>query len=512
MSVRFSGLRELLAETIMKHYRAVLAAYGLLAAGVWGLCGCQSPYRVQGENRQTGRISAEMRAVLDRFREEIPRRMEQNNIPGFAIALVDNEGILWAAGFGFTDTDHQTPVTPTTIFSIQSMSKTFTGTAVMTAVRDGLLDLDVPITKYLPDFTVNSRFEEHPEQKMTLRLLLSHTAGFTHEAPVGNNFDTSSPSFEEHVRSISQTWLKFPVGQGNSYSNLGVDLAGYILQRVASKPLPEVMRERIFAPLDMPYSSMDMAVIRKNPNRAIGHQFGVERVPLEVPMLAAGGVYTNAQDLSRFVQFHLNRGRVNDKQILDENILDEMFGQTGRPPLAIGKGKNHDSVVYAHGGGGFGFLTHMMWYPEFGIGAIELTNSADHKIQGKVCEDLLNELIDKKIVTKRSTLPPPAPAKTNPPQAKPAFVPTPYKDEWKQYLGHYDIIQKGWGLFWWSRIGQFFGIGRMSVDVQKKDGFLFFDGKKLFEYKPGLFFTPDGEAVDFRGEVPTWRNLKLKKS
>ncbi len=496
----------------MKHNRVILAAYGLLAAGVWGLCGCQSPYRIQGENRQTSRISAEMRGVLDRFREDIPRRMEQNNIPGFTIALVDNEGILWTAGFGFTDTDHEIPVTPTTIFSIQSMSKTFTGTAMMTAVRDGLLDLDAPITKYLPDFTVNSRFEEHPEQKITLRLLLSHTAGFTHEAPVGNNFDTTCPSFEEHIRSISQTWLKFPVGQGNSYSNLGVDLAGYILQRVTGKALAEAMRERIFAPLDMPYSSMDMAVIRKNLNRAIGHQFGVERVPLEIPILAAGGVYTNAQDLSRFVQFHLNRGRVGDKQILDGKILDVMYGQAGGPPLAIGKGKNHDSVYYFHGGGGFGFLTNMMWYPEYGIGAIELTNSAHHTIQGKISGELLDELINQKLVTKRSIPAPPAvAAKTNPPQAAPSFEPTPYKDEWAKYLGHYDIIRKSWGLFWWARIGEFFGIGRTSVDVQKKDGFLIFDGTKLLEYKPGLFFSPDGEAIDFRGEVPTWRNLKLKR-
>lgn len=495
----------------MKPNRSILTVYGLLA--LWGMSGCESPYRLQGENRQTGRMSADMQATLDRFRQEIPRRMEQNSIPGFAIALVDNEGILWAAGFGFTDTDHEIPITPTTIFSIQSMSKTFTSTAVMTAVQDRLLDLDAPITKYLPDFTVNSRFEEHPEQKITLRLMLSHAAGFTHEAPIGNNFDTTYPSFEAHIRSISDTWLKFPVGQGYSYSNLGIDLAGYILQRVTGKALAECMRERIFAPLEMPYSSMDMAVIPKNRDRAIGHQFGVERVPLEVPMLAAGGVYTNAQDLSRFVQFHLNRGRVGDKQILDEKFLDEMYGQAGGPTLGIGKGKNHDSIYLAHGGGGFGFLTNMVWYPEYGIGAIELTNSADHKIQNKISNELLDELIDKKLVAKRSipALPVVA-AKTNPPQPMPVFEPTPYKDEWAKYLGHYDIVQKGWGLFWWARVGQSLGIERKIVNIQKKEDFLIFDGKKLLEYKPGLFFTPDGEALDFRGEVPTWRNLKLKKN
>jgi CubicO group peptidase (beta-lactamase class C family) len=67
------------------------------------------------------------------------------------------------------------------------MSKLFTATAVMQAVEAGRLDLDEPITTYLPDFTVHSAFEAHPERRITLRMLLSHTAGFNHEAPVGNS-------------------------------------------------------------------------------------------------------------------------------------------------------------------------------------------------------------------------------------------------------------------------------------------------------------------------------------
>ncbi len=105
-----------------------------------------------------------------------------------------------------------------------------TAAAIMLAVQRGLLDLDKPIAAYLPDFTVNSRFEAKPQAKMTLRHLLSHRAGFTHEAPIGNNDDLSFPSFEAHVRSISDTWLRFPVGDRFRYSNLGVDLAGFILQ------------------------------------------------------------------------------------------------------------------------------------------------------------------------------------------------------------------------------------------------------------------------------------------
>jgi CubicO group peptidase (beta-lactamase class C family) len=96
--------------------------------------------------------------------------------------------VLWAAAFGVKKVWSAEPVTTETMFNVQSISKLYTATAAMLAVQDGLVELDVPITTYLPEFTVWSKFEAHPERRITLRHLLSHTAGFTHEAPVGNNY------------------------------------------------------------------------------------------------------------------------------------------------------------------------------------------------------------------------------------------------------------------------------------------------------------------------------------
>jgi CubicO group peptidase (beta-lactamase class C family) len=126
-------------------------------------------------------------AVIARYQARIPQLIAEQDIPGLAVALVDGDRVLWTEGFGRTDQDDTAPVTVDTIFSVQSMSKLFTATAVMRAVQSDRLDLDKPITTYLPDFTVHSAFEEHPERKITLRMLLSHTAGLTHEAPIGNN-------------------------------------------------------------------------------------------------------------------------------------------------------------------------------------------------------------------------------------------------------------------------------------------------------------------------------------
>ena len=480
--------------------------------------------RPHGETVRAGVAGSPYEKVFDQWREAMPGRMKQHKIPGLAIAVVDREGVLWSAGFGRTGKGSQA-VTPQTLFSIQSMSKTFTATAVMIAVQDGLVDLDTPITKYLPTFTVHSRFEEKPQEKITLRHLLSHTSGLTHEAPVGNNIDSRYGSFEEHVLSIQQTWLRHRVGEKYSYSNLGIDLAGYILQVRSGQALAEYMKQKIFEPLGMTGSSMDYDVVRKCSNRAVGHTASVSKMPLEIPMVAAGGVYTTAADLARFVQFHLNRGVVNGRVVLDPHLLDTMCTSS---PVSNGYGlgiaieKKHDTYYLNHNGGGFGFLTTMTWYPEYGIGCVVLTNSTSHNDEEvKMGFELLDTLITEHAVARDTSgrIPPadqligkdaklsalPAPAR--------AHTPTPYKPEWKRYEGTYKFLLKGFKLDTLAAVATGLGYapGGVKVTVAQKDGCLCLDGEKLEEYEPGLFFTPSGEALDLRGPVPTWRNIKMRK-
>src|SRR6266508_5079474 len=222
-------------------------------------------------NPSSSITSDDIAGIIEQYRQEIPQRMQQENVPGLAIVVVDDQNILLAEGFGYTDWGRRTPITPDTLFSIQSMSKSFTATAVMFAAQDGLVDLDEPITTYLPDFHVNSIFEDHPEQKITMRMLLSHTAGFAHEAPYGSSYDHPAYSFEKHIASISDTWLKFPVGTRYSYSNLGIDLAGYILQVRSGMPFIQYVQEQVLDPLGMRDSTLEVNRVRATPARAIGH-------------------------------------------------------------------------------------------------------------------------------------------------------------------------------------------------------------------------------------------------
>ena len=353
--------------------------------------------------------------IINESRAMISKVMDREKIPGLAIALIEENKIVWTEGFGYTDIDKKRRVTPETIFSIQSASKTITATAEMTAVQEGLVDLDKPISAYIPDFTVNSRYDEKPQEEITIKHLLSHYAGFTHEAPVGNNCYPESPSFEAHIKSISDTWLRYPVGQRYAYSNLGIDLAGYILQIKSGKSFPNYVKEKVLDPIGMKSSSFDMDVIRKNPNRAIGHNMtmNIENVPLEIPMIPSGGFYSNARDMAKFIQFHLNRGEVNGKAILKPELLDEMYTipwpvTNQYEGYALGAVKVWDSThhvfYYNHGGGGFGFLFNMVWFPDYGAGFVILTNSDNNTMQSDLSNRITNLIMKQRQPAYKSAL------------------------------------------------------------------------------------------------------------
>ena len=561
---------------------AILMLVSALAVGPRGLHAQEQPV-----GRLELRADPEIEEMIDDLRDEIPRRMEQQGLPGLAIALVDRDGIVWAEGFGTTERAGGRPVTTKTMFNIQSMSKTVSATGVLAAVRDGLVDLDEPITTYLPGFSVHSRFEENPASRMTLRHLLSHRAGFTHEAPMGNNYNPSYPSWDEYIRSISDTWLRYPVGERYSYSNLGVDLAGYILQTVSGRPFPDYMATTLFSPLGLTRSSMDWSVIRADGNRAVGHSNGFDDVPLEYGLIPSGGFNGSVEDVAEFVRFHLNEGRVGDGQLIARSILEEMYtiqfaveGQVQGYGLGLGKYLRYGDYFYSHNGGGFGFLSHMAWYPAWGVGVVVLTNSTDNNLTsgfpfqvmsrvlqatlgrvppevrpfpdlepGNISDDRqarlaghyigrsiemsleLEENGDARVRVGNQSVPlhflGPASAFADSPEGRirirfsldetgrprflemahngqsadynggPADGPGPDKPEWSVYEGEYTHSV-------WDQQTR-------RISLHKRDGTLFFNELRLEEYLPGLFFSSTGEALDLRGPVPTWRNIRLEK-
>jgi CubicO group peptidase (beta-lactamase class C family) len=360
------------------------------------LFGCSAARRVTHQDQTLAQ------EVARQLEDTLPDQLSEAFVPGAAIAVVDDRGTVWERTYGHVDGEDSRPVDPTTIFSIQSMTKSFTALSVLMAVQDGLVDLDSPIKEYLPDLTVNSIHEEHPEGAITLRHLLTHRAGFTQEAPFGSNFDDRN-DFTRHIESIATTWLRYPVGYRLSYSNLGVDLAGYILQVRSGMPFELYVKKKVLDPIGMTGSSLDMDAIEKEANRAVGHLNDEDTLPLRIPMIPAGGVYTNIRDMARYLQFHINKGAVGERQILRRDLMEEMHeiqfahaGQRSGYCLCLIREPVSDSYNLYHSGGGYGFLSDMVMYPEKKLGVVLLTNSGDHDIGSWRLRSPIDELIVKR--------------------------------------------------------------------------------------------------------------------
>jgi CubicO group peptidase (beta-lactamase class C family) len=519
--------------------------------------------------------------LVEQERQTIHDAMAANGVEGVAVCLIHEGRPLWVEGFGVTK-QGSSRVDSDTIFSIQSTSKNMTAVAILLAVQQGLLDLDEPIPTYLPKWSVQSRFESAPQDKITLRLLLSHRAGLTHEAPVGNNYDPAFPSFDAHVKSIENTWLRYPVGERYRYSNLGFDLAGYILQTRTGKPFADWARDVLFQPLGMHDTTFSSDDYEARTNRAIGHLKGYEVVPLRTPLIPSGGVYISAKDMATYAMFHLGQGEFRGKTLLERRLWDEMHGfalggdyglgiirsemQYGQTPLRL----------LSHKGGGFGFGSVFYYCPEaklawaaffnrpsgvYGLGSnllkglltakygeqlprqrseelapIQLTEPQLHDLTGNYIgrnsiatvslsglslskqEDeeqsglqftsptdafLVDE--DREIVLYRFY-----PATDKAPlhvecsetekgldwNGRPGEPPGPNKPGWQNYIGKYFIYQ--------------WGIRALNVTIELQNGYLCLNDTKLVEeMSPGLFFTSDGEVVDFRRREATWKNLRL---
>ncbi|HWQ78437.1 MAG TPA: serine hydrolase domain-containing protein [Anaerovoracaceae bacterium] len=159
-----------------------------------------------------------------------------------------------------------------------------------------------------------------------------------------------------------------------AYSNLGIDLAGYILGRVSGKGFVPYVDALLKDEIGMQNTTLDMEKIEANPNRAVGHDSRLYKVPVEIPMIPAGGVYASANDMIRFVRYHMR----------NQESLAEMYripfpkpGQTEGYALGVEKWVRNGNQFLTHGGGGFGFLSAMIWYPKLKIGVVVLTNSGD---------------------------------------------------------------------------------------------------------------------------------------
>jgi CubicO group peptidase (beta-lactamase class C family) len=303
----------------------------------------------------------------------IHSEMAKQHIPGLALLVSRGGEVIRAQGYGLANVELQVPVKPETIFQSGSVGKQFTATALMMLAEEGKIGLEDPLTKYFPDA---------PEtwKQVTIRELLSHTAGFT-DYP--KDFDMRKDYTEEQLLKIVETIpLAFPPGTSYSYSNLGFLTLGILIHKVTGQFYGDFLQERIFRPLDM---STARIISEANivPNRAAGYRLvkgEIKNQEWVSPLLnttADGSLYFSIRDLAKW------DAALYTEKLLQRSSLDQMWtiarlknGQPNSGHYGFGwfiETKNDHHVV-EHEGAWQGFKTQISRYVDDKLTVVVLTN------------------------------------------------------------------------------------------------------------------------------------------
>ncbi len=337
-----------------------------------------------------------------RFERHVKERMAAARVPGLAVAVVRDREIIYARGLGVTSVEEGgLPTMPRTLFPVGSLTKPLTGTAVMRLLEQGLLELDTPVREYVPWLTLR---DQGAVERITLRMLLSHTAGLPNVFEPFGRCDLAG--LEAYVRDeVATLRLVAPPGKLFAYSNPGIDVAGHVLEVVTGKRYTDLMRELVFEPLEMDRTTFDRRVAMSYPlaqehvldregSLRVRHRFADNTAHYP-----AGFVITTALDLANFALMHLDEGRFGDGQFLSPESVAEMHRAQAdaRTPVPSGygltffTGDHRGRRRVGHGGGLGAFSSSLFMLPDEGTAVILVSNRMSPEL---VLVDLATDIAD----------------------------------------------------------------------------------------------------------------------
>ncbi|MBN1261560.1 MAG: beta-lactamase family protein [Anaerolineae bacterium] len=339
---------------------------------------------------------------------------EAARIPGMAIGVLQGDR-MFTAGFGVTSTEHPLPVTADTLFQIGSITKVYTGAAMMRLVDRGKIHLDAPVQTYLPAFRVA---DPVASATVTVRHLLTHTVGWPSDV-----FDFEPEDYESmsaFLRRMPEVPQIASPGTWWTYANSGFLVAGCIIEKLMGKPFVHAIRELVCEPLGLYYTSADPGMVMTY-RFAAGHYEAEEGLrvvrpwPLPGCAISEGGIAASIADLLRFARFHLGDGRSDEgRRFLKPASLAEM--QRSQFPIW----EPHEWVgltwfisdregtrILSHGGRTPGAQAELVLVPEHHFACAVLTNAA-HGLEA--CRSARDHILQTFLSLNPPTPPEPLPA------------------------------------------------------------------------------------------------------
>jgi len=314
----------------------------------------------------------------DRIDAYITSRMETSNIPGLALGVVYGDQIVYLKGYGVADPTGRA-VTPQTPFILGSTSKSFTALAIMQLVEAGQIDLDAPVTAYLPWFRT---VDKTTSDQITIRNLLNQNSGLPTD--VGrqgfSDNDQSDMALENSIRTLSTVQLSQPVGQDYEYANENYNILGLIVQTVSGMSYEEYVHSAIFSPLQMSRSAASLSEPAAI-NIATGYRYQLfEPVAFSAPyprsMTPSGFLISSAEDMTHYLIAMLNGGIYDNNQILSAHGIETLHTPDSISSYGMGwviQGEPGSTKIW-HNGDTSNFHSNMLLLPDQHIGIVILIN------------------------------------------------------------------------------------------------------------------------------------------
>ncbi len=308
--------------------------------------------------------------------------------PGLSVAVVRDTQVIYAKGFGWADVEARRPATPQTIFYIASTTKSFTGLAAVLLEEQGRLDLDAPLSRYLPAATLQSPL--NPDS-ITLRSLLSHTHGIDNDGPIVFRTAYSGEHTNDRLVSLLASHPPAKTGRDYVYGNIGYNIAGLAMDAALGESWRDVLQRTIFQPLGMTSTT---AYVSRMPRERLAQPYRWEPTGFarahygkgDANMQAAGGLVSTAADMARWLEAHINDGLVDGRRVFPARAIAETHRRQATlraniRGLALNGygfgwqiGTLGADTILTHGGGFLGFSTIMSFMPQRRIGVIVMTN------------------------------------------------------------------------------------------------------------------------------------------
>lgn len=326
-----------------------------------------------GENAEV----ATALTILDKW---IAMTVHKSQQPGLAAGIVHKGEVIWSKGYGFADMEQKTPVSADTRFRIASITKTFTGTAILQLRDAGKLALDDPLSKYLPWFDL-----QYPgAPPITIRHVMTHTSGLPRDSTVPHWTEGTFHTWEELVESTKERKPVMPPVKEFKYSNLAFSLLGGVVEAASGQPWAEYVQTEILDPLEMADTLVTPA--GDEANLAVGYLRADEEYARNPAHIAAtngfspsASMASSVNDLVKYARFHLSK---EDTAILSGHTLRDMHRIHWLDPtwlwgygLGVFVHKLDDWTTSGHSGGYNGYLTMFRLCREHDFAVIVLTNA-----------------------------------------------------------------------------------------------------------------------------------------